>query len=329
MNRLLSKQTNDMITRIFNRFGTLMILIVMVLIMTCIKGTVFLSVTNLFNIMRQQSIIALIALGVMFCIITAGIDISSGAVIALCGCVVASLAHPVAGDVTKGQFPLIVPILGGILTGGLCGMINGLFIAYGRVPPFIVTLGMMTATRGMALIISGGRPINGFTSSFDFIGRGSWFGVPVPICILAIGTFIMYFILHRSKFGIYVYAIGGNVNAATVSGIKVKPVTVMVYVLAGMFTGLASLILTSRTLAGNPGTGQGYEMDAITGAVIGGVSFSGGVGRVVNTLIGAFIMGVLTNSMTMLQIEPYVQMVVRGLVIVFAVLIDARKNRRS
>jgi ribose/xylose/arabinose/galactoside ABC-type transport system permease subunit len=329
MNKLLSKQTNDVMTGVLNRFGTLMILLVMLLIMTCIKGTSFLSVANLFNIIRQQSIIALISLGVMFCIITAGIDISSGSVIAFCGCVVASLAHPVAGDVTKGQFPLIVPILGGILTGALCGLINGLFIAYGRVPPFIVTLGMMTTTRGMALIISGGRPINGFTSSFDFIGRGSWLGIPVPIYILAAGTVIMFFILHRSKFGVYVYAIGGNINAANVSGIKVRPVTVMVYVLAGMFTGIASLILTSRTLAGNPGTGQGYEMDAITGAVIGGVSFSGGVGRVINTLIGAFIMGVLTNSMTMLRIEPYIQMVVRGLVIVFAVLIDARKHRRT
>ena len=313
----------------FNRYGTVMILLVMMLIMTCLRGTTFLSFNNLFNIVRQQSIIGLISLGVMLCIITAGIDISSGSVIALCSVVVASLAHPAAGDVSSGQFPLIVPILGGILVGALCGLTNGVFIAYGRVPPFIVTLGMMTATRGMALIIAKGRPIVGFTNAFNFIGRGSWLGIPVPIWILACGTAIMYLILHKSKFGVYVYAIGGNTNAAIVSGINVKRVTVMVYMLAGMFTGLASIILTSRTLAGNHGTGGGFEMDAITGAVIGGASFSGGVGRVINTLIGALIMGVLTNSMTMLQIEPYVQMVIRGLVIVFAVLIDARKHRRS
>jgi ribose/xylose/arabinose/galactoside ABC-type transport system permease subunit len=311
-----------------SKFGTLLILFTLILIMTVIKGTTFLSPNNLFNIVRQQSIIAIMSLGVMLTIITAGIDISGGSVVSLCGCVVALLAHPVPGNSDIGQYPLIVPILGGILAGGFCGLINGWFVAYGNVPPFIATLGMMTAARGMALIVSNGKPINGFTSAFEIIGRGRWIGIPVPIFILVGATIVMYFVLHRSKFGVYVYAIGGNEQAARVSGINVKRVKTFVYVIAGLFTGFASVILTSRTLAGNPSFGVSYEMDAITGAVIGGASFSGGVGKVVNTLTGAMIIGVLTNGMTMLKLDPNAQMIARGLVIVLAVLIDQRKNRR-
>ncbi|MGI6176282.1 MAG: ABC transporter permease [Christensenellales bacterium] len=315
--------------KFLSMYGTLLILIGMMAIMTILKGNMFLSWTNIFNIMRQQTAIALMALGVMLPIITAGTDLSGGSVIALCGVVAAMLAHPLTPDSAMGEYPFIVPVLAGILTGALCGLINGVAISYGNVPPFIATLGMMQAARGMTHIISNGKPVNGFTPAFETIGGGSWLGIPVPIYILLGATIIMYFILHRSKFGTYVYAIGGNELAAKVSGIRVGRNKTMVYVIAGAFTGLASLVLTSRSMAGNPAAGVTYEMDAITGAVLGGTSFSGGVGTTWGTLIGALIMGVLTNGMTMLQIDPNLQMIVKGAVIVIAVLIDERKNRKN
>lgn len=327
--KLLGEQKHQKITNTMEKFGTLFILLVLILIMTILKGDKFLSVNNFMNILRQQSIIGLMALGVMSTIITGGTDLSGGSVIALCSCVIASLAHPIELGSNIGEYPLFVPILAGILVGTLCGLINGVFVAYGNVPPFIATLGMMTAARGLALIISGGKPINGFTKTFEQIGGGSLLGIPIPIYILLLGTLLQYLYLHRSKYGTYVYAIGGNENAAIVSGINVKLHKAMVYAIAGAFTGVAAIVLTSRTLAGNPGYGSGYELDAITVAVIGGTSFSGGVGKVVNTLIATVIMGVLTNGMTMMKLDPYIQMIVRGGIIVFAVLLDERKNRKK
>jgi len=306
---------------IMDKYGTFVILLAMMLVMTLIKGTNFLSLGNLTNIMRQQSVIGIIALGVMLTIITGGTDLSGGSVLALCSCVIATFAH--------GDYPLIVPVMMGILVGAATGLVNGFFIAYGHVPPFIMTLGMMSAARGLALIVSNSKPINGFTDAFDAIGAESWFGIPIAVWLLIAMTVLFYFLLHKSKFGTYVYAIGGNQTAAKVSGINVKTILTIVYTIAGACTGLAALIMTSRTLAGNPSYGTAYEMDAITCCIIGGTSFTGGIGRAVNTTIGAFIMGVLTNGMTMLQIDPNSQQVIKGAVIVLAVLLDERKNRRS
>jgi len=323
------KLNKDKVQIFTDRFGTLLILLAMMLLMYLLKGNRFISATNLLNIVRQQSIITLMALGVMLTIITGGTDLSGGSVISLCSCVIALLAHPVEMGSNVGQYPLVIPLVTGVLTGAVCGLVNGIFISYGNVPPFIATLGMMTAARGMALIISNSKPINGFTKTFDAIGGGNLYGIPIPVFILLIGIVIMYLILHKSKFGTYVYAIGGNEVAANVSGIGVKRNKAIVYMLAGTFTGIGAIILTSRTMAGNPSSGTGYEMDAITGAIIGGTSFSGGVGRVVNTVIGALIMGVLTNGMTIMQIDPNLQMIVKGAVIVFAVLLDQMKTRKN
>ncbi len=325
----ISLLNKDGRSNFFEKFGTILILIGMALILFFLKED-FMSYKNITNIIRQQTPIMIMAIGVTLTIISGGIDVSGGAVIAFCSVVVATMAHP-AGHVSGiGPFPLIVPILAGIIVGAVCGFLNGLSISYGNVPPFIATLGMMSVARGGALIISNGKPINGFTEPFNYIGGGELFGVlPFPIVILIVIFIVAMLLLHKTKFGVYVFAIGSNEVAAVVSGIKVKRIKTMVYTFAGIFTGCAAVVLTSRILAGQPAVGNGYEMDAITGAVIGGASFSGGIGTIFGTIIGALIMGVLTNGMTMLQITPAVQMIVKGAVIVGAVLLDERKHRRN
>lgn len=318
--------TKDGRSRFFEKYGTILIFIVMVILMALIKPE-FLTYKNIINVIKQQTPIVIIALGVTFTIISGGIDISGGSIIALCSVVIAMLAHPVGDAAGPGQLPLIVTILAGIVVGGILGTISGLVISYSNVPPFIATLGMMTAARGLALIVSGGRPVSGFTKAFDFIGSGSVLGIPILIFILAFTFVISYILLHKTKFGIYVFAIGGNEMAAIVSGVKVKRNKTLVYMLAGSYCGIAAVALTSRILAGVPSVGGGYELSAITIAVIGGTSFSGGIGSIFGTIVGGGIVGVLNNGMTMLQIDPALQMVVKGAVIVGAVLLDERKHR--
>ncbi|MCF7945114.1 MAG: ABC transporter permease [Spirochaetia bacterium] len=309
--------------KFFEKYGTILILVIMIVFMTIIKPSFF-TFNNLTNIIRQQTPIAIMALGVTFTIISGGIDISGGSVIAM-SAVTLSVFAKVNPDGLA--LPLIIPILASIISAGLAGMLNGLVISYGRVPPFIATLGMMSIARGIALIISKGRPITGFTEAFDFIGGGSILGIHFPIFILILVYFIGFIILHLTKFGTYVFAIGSSQMAAEVSGINVRNIKMYIYTLSSIFTGIAAIILASRTLSGQPGVGQGWELDAITAVIIGGASFTGGIGTVFGTLIGALIMGVLINGMTILQIPPSVQMVVRGSVIVFAVLMDERKHK--
>lgn len=317
---ILSKDSR---AQFFEKYGTVLILLGMIVIMSFLKPE-FLTHSNLINIIRQQTPIAIIALGITFAIISGGIDISAGSVVAMCAVVVALCAKVDSAGVPK--YPLVITVLICLAVGGLAGTVNGLVISYGNVPPFIATLGMMSAARGVALIISDGRPVTGFSKEFDFIGGGSFLSIPVPLFILAVMFIVAYIILHKTKFGIYVYAIGSSELAAEVSGIKVKRVKTFIYTIVGLFTGVAAVVLASRTLSGQPAVGTGWELNAITAAVIGGSSLSGGIGTITGTFIGALIMGVLTNGMTMLRISPAMQMVVRGAVIVTAVLLDERKH---
>jgi ribose/xylose/arabinose/galactoside ABC-type transport system permease subunit len=312
---------------LFSKYLIVIILLGMVLIMSVLKSE-FLTLNNLLNIVKQNSSIIIIAVGVTMVIISGGIDVSSGSVLAFCGVVSASLAHPLGDSAVVGEYPLIIPVLVPILIGAGCGLICGLAISLGNIPPFIATLGMMSAARGAALLYTGAKPIQNFTSSYEFIGRGIILGIPVPILIVGLSFAIGFIILHKTKFGTYIYAIGSNEKAANVSGVNVKLNKSIVYTIAGAFTGVAAILLTSRTISGQPAAGQGYEMDAITGAIIGGTSFTGGIGTMFGTLIGALLMGVLNNGMTMLQIDPHLQQVVKGAVIIIAVMIDERKNLR-
>jgi len=281
----------------------------------------FLTVSNLLNVAEQATIIAIIAVGMTFVIITAGIDLSVGSVLAFAGVVMASVLHQ--------GVPLTVALLVGLGIGLLCGLVNGLLITIGRLPPFIATLGMMSVARGTALMFTEGRPVSGFSEGFRSLATGEVLGVPTPVIIMIVVYVTAYFILGRTKLGRYTYAIGGNEEAALLSGINVKLYKTLVYGLAGMLSGLAAILLTARLNSAQPIAGMNYELDAIAATVIGGTSLLGGEGTVLGTLIGALIMAVLRNGLNLLGVSSFIQQIVIGSVIIVAVLIDMALKRRG
>lgn len=281
----------------------------------------FLTVSNILNIAQQTSINAIIAVGLTFVILTAGIDLSVGSIMAFAGVVMAS--------VLQADLPVYIAIIVGLLVGGLCGIVNGLFISYGKLPPFISTLGMMSVARGAALLFTDGRPISGFSSDFRFIATGEIFRIPVPVIIMIVVYLLAHFILTRTKLGRYTYAIGGNEEAALLSGINVKVIKTAIYGLCGMLSGLAAILLTSRLNSAQPIAGIMYELDAIAATVIGGTSLVGGEGKISGTLIGALIMGVLRNGLNLLGVSSFIQQIVIGSVIILAVLIDMVIKKRK
>ena len=311
------KQT---LSKIFSKYGILLIFIAMCIFMS-LMSPAFLKTRNLINIVRQMSVIGIVAMGVTMVIITTGIDLSSGSVIALTSVTVASFAHP-------GQ-NIFIAILLGLAVGALAGCINGTISAKGKIPPFISTLGMMTAARGLALLLSNGRPIGDLSKSFIYIGQGDIAGLPIPIIIFAIVGIISHFLLSSTKFGNYTYAIGGNEQAARICGINVDKYKILIFTYAGTLSALAGIILTARVTAGQPSMGVGYELDAIASAVIGGTSLSGGIGKITGTIIGALIIGVLNNGLDLLNVSSYWQQILKGAIIVGAVLLDARKNKKK
>ncbi|MEO6285631.1 MAG: ABC transporter permease [Dyadobacter sp.] len=276
----------------------------------------FFTVPNLMIIGTQVSINALLAFGVTFVIITGGIDLSLGSMVAVAGVVAALFAHP-------DTYPLIVPLLAAITAGLLFGAFNGLVITKSKVPPFIVTLGTMTIGRGLALILSKGRPISNLSDSFNFIGGGNIFGIPFPIIILVIAFIVCSVILNKTILGRYMYAVGGNEQAARASGIRVSSVKMWVYTLCGILSALGGILLTSRITTGQPNSGAGFELDAIAAAIIGGTSTSGGTGTMAGTLIGALLIGVISNSLDLLNVTSYYQQVVMGVIIIGAVVLDS------
>lgn len=300
----------------------------------------FLQPRNLLNIVRQISVMGLIAIGVTMVIITTGIDLSSGSVLALAAVVAASLAQSTDWASAKYpglDLPVIVPILAALAIGAVCGSINGWLIARFKIPAFIATLGMMTIARGFALIYSD-RPVSGLTDTYNFIGQGELLkilpipdqpplGIPIPIIILAVVAVGAHIMLNSTRFGRHIYAIGGNEQAARISGLNVGRIKIGVYMIAGLLSGLAGLVLSSRIGSGQPGLGVGYELDAIAAAVIGGTSLSGGIGTIWGTIVGALIIGVLNNGLDLLNVSAYWQTIVKGSIIVIAVIIDERKNR--
>lgn len=281
----------------------------------------FLTISNLLNVAEQATIIAIIAVGMTFVIITAGIDLSVGSVLAFSGVVMASALH-------QGVF-LPLGLIAGLGAGLFCGLVNGLLITVGRLPPFIATLGMMSVARGTALMFTEGRPISGFSEGFRSLATGEVLRVPTPVIIMVAVYVIAHFVLKRTKVGRYTYAIGGNEEAALLSGISVRSYKTIVYGLAGMLSGLAAILLTARLNSAQPIAGMMYELDAIAATVIGGTSLMGGEGTVVGTLIGALIMAVLRNGLNLLGVSSFIQQVVIGSVIILAVLIDMALKRRG
>ncbi|GIP55025.1 MULTISPECIES: ABC transporter permease subunit [Paenibacillus] len=307
------------LSQITQKLGPLLGLAILIIIVSILNPS-FLEPLNILNLLRQVSINALIAFGMTFVILTGGIDLSVGSILALSSAFVANMM--VSG------FDPIFAIIVGCLLGGVMGMVNGLLITQGKMAPFIATLATMTIFRGLTLVYTNGNPITGLGDSmtFQLFGRGYQFGIPVPAITMIITFAILWVVLHKTSFGRKTYAIGGNEKAAIVSGIKVSRVKIMIYTLAGLMSALAGAILTSRLNSAQPTAGTSYELDAIAAVVLGGTSLSGGRGRIVGTLIGALIIGTLNNGLNMLGVSSFYQMVVKGIVILIAVLIDRKKS---
>jgi ribose transport system permease protein len=279
----------------------------------------FLTSNNLTNVARQVSINAIIAVGMTCAILTGGIDLSVGPVMALSGTVAAGLM--IAG------IPVPLALLAGVAIGGVFGAINGACIAWARMPPIIVTLATMGIARGLALIYTGGYPISGLPEWFSFFGRGSIAGIQVPILIMVLVYIVAWVILNHMSFGRHVYAIGGNEEAARLSGIRVSRTKLLVYVISGITAAIAGLVLTSRLMSGQPNSGVGFELDAIAAVVLGGAAISGGKGAIIGTLVGAMMLGVLNNGLNLMGVSPYVQNVIKGGIILVAIYISSGKRK--
>lgn len=276
----------------------------------------------------QVSVIGIIAIGVTQVIITGGIDLSSGSVVAMSAMIAACFAQSSSwASALYPQFtdlPAFIPILIGILVGLAAGLINGALIAFTKIPPFIATLGMMVSARGVAKWITKGQPVSGFTDQFSFIGSGWW-----PVVIFLVLAVVFHIVLRYTRYGKYTYAIGANVQAARVSGINVDRHLIKVYAIAGALAGLAGVITAARALTAQSAMGLSYELDAIAAAVIGGTSLSGGVGRIPGTVIGTLILGVMLSGFTFLRLDAYYQEIVKGIIVVVAVVIDVYRQKNK
>lgn len=300
--------------------GPIIALIVLMVFVTILNPS-FIKPSNLVNLLRQVSVNALIAFGMSFVILTGGIDLSVGSVLALTSAIFAGLL--------KMGIPPILGVLFALAIGSFLGAINGVLITKGKMAPFIATLATMTIFRGLTLVYTGGNPITNFSNAFSykFIGRGYVLGVPWPVILMVVFFAIAFIILNKTPFGRKTYAIGGNEKASFISGIKTDAVKVKIYAISGFLATLAGLILTSRLNSAQPTAGTAYEMDAIAAVVLGGISMSGGKGSIAGTLVGALILGTLNNGLNMLGVSSFYQQIVKGIVILIAVLIDRKRNK--
>lgn len=280
----------------------------------------FLTGTNLASVIRQTAVINIMALGMTLVIVSGGIDLSVGSILAFAG-VLGTMTMVETGSVPLG-------ILAGVLCGALWGCANGLMIASLRIPPFIVTLGTLGIVRGLTLVISGGLPVVGLPKEHGFLGEGTIGPAPFVLVVLVLCAVITHFALHGTKLGRYTYAIGSNESAAVYAGIPVARYKVAIYAICGLLSGLAGMIETSRLMTGQPTAGVSYELQVIAAVVIGGGSLTGGEGTVIGTLIGAFIMGLLSNGSDLLGVNPYWQQVIIGAIIILAVALDEARKRR-
>ncbi|ADF37786.1 ribose ABC transporter permease RbsC [Priestia megaterium] len=313
------KENQNRVDNVMQKLGPLLGLFILIVIVSILNPS-FLEPLNILNLLRQVAINALIAFGMTFVILTGGIDLSVGSILALSSALM-------AGMIVSGVDPILAILIGCVL-GAVMGMINGLLITKGKMAPFIATLATMTIFRGLTLVYTDGNPITGLGENYYFqlFGRGYFLGIPVPAITMVLAFAVLWVILHKTPFGRRTYAIGGNEKAAFISGIKVPKVKVMIYSLAGLLAALSGAILTSRLNSAQPTAGTSYELDAIAAVVLGGTSLSGGRGRIVGTLIGALIIGTLNNGLNLLGVSSFYQMVVKGIVILIAVLIDRKKS---
>ncbi|MGX2969571.1 ABC transporter permease [Ursidibacter sp. B-7004-1] len=311
--------------------------LVLLVIFFSVTNEYFFTSNNIMTVGLQTSTIALIGIGATCVILTGGIDLSTGSVVALSGVAAAMIVN--AG------VPVPIGMVLGILVGGICGLINGILVTRMKLPPFIATLGMMMVARGLALYVTNAAPVSGMPESFAALGNGALFkiveegqnglpkvvfaGIPYPVIIMIFITVLFTFALTKLKVGRYIYAIGSNEEAARLSGIKTNVIKIYAYVASGLLSGLTGVILASRLVTAQPNGGVSYELDAIASAVVGGTSLMGGVGTIPGTLIGSFIIGVLRNGLNMNGVSSFVQMIVIGLVIIVAVSLDQLRQSKK
>ncbi|MDD2173720.1 ABC transporter permease [Glaesserella parasuis] len=311
--------------------------LILLVIFFSVTNDYFFTSNNIMTVGLQTSTIALIGIGATCVILTGGIDLSTGSVVALSGVAAAMIVN--AG------VPVPIGMVLGILVGGACGLTNGILVTQMKLPPFIATLGMMMVARGLALYVTNAAPVSGMPESFAVLGNGALFkiveegpnglpkvvftGIPYPVIIMIFITVLFTFALTKLKVGRYIYAIGSNEEAARLSGIKTNVVKIYAYVASGLLSGLTGVILASRLVTAQPNGGVAYELDAIASAVVGGTSLMGGVGTIPGTLIGSFIIGVLRNGLNMNGVSSFVQMIVIGLVIIVAVSLDQLRQSKK
>ncbi len=298
------------------KYGILIVLIVMWILLLAVSPT-FRTVTNAVNILRQVSVNGIIAIGMTFVIMTGGIDLTVGSLVAVVGVVTGSI-------LVQNPQNVVLAVLAGIVVCALFGAMNGFFAAYMGVPPFVATLAGQTIARGFAYVYSDGKPYTLASDGFSVIGKGM-----APIIIFIVILVLCHIILSKMKFGRYIYASGGNPKAAEASGVRVKYVLMKVYILSAVLSGIAGIVLASRTNSGQPAVGTGYETDAIAAAVIGGTSMTGGTGTIPGTLIGILIIGTLNNGLNLLDVSSYWQQIIKGLIILGAVCFDIISKKVS
>ena len=311
-----SAQKKQAMKNMVSKYGSLAALFLMIVVMTEIKPR-FINPTNLRNILRLASINGLLAIGMTFVCLTGGIDLSVGAVMGCAGMYSAYFAQEVM------NLPWFVGVAVGLAMGLAIGLFNGICVAYLKVPAFVGTLGSMSIAKGLTFILTNAKPIPKLSASFKYLGGGMIGGfLPIPIIIFGVILFICFLLLYNTRYGRYVFAVGGNQKAARVSGINVKIVTASVYLLSGFLAALAGIIMTARVTSGVTSTGDGYETDAIAMVVIGGTSLAGGKGRLWGTIVGILLMVCLSNGLDMLGVNAYIQMIVKGFVVIAAVMLD-------
>lgn len=317
---------------ILKKYGIVFVLALMIVVIS-LRQPEFLSTVNIFNVLTQSSIFGIMAIGLTFVIISRGIDLSVGSVLALSGVVMASVSQVsgAAGKLFPGipMMPLAASLAAALVIGGLCGAFDGWLVAKTSIPPFIATLGMMNIARGLALIYTGGKPVSNLNPSFGAIGGNAFGFLPVPVIIWIVVVVIAWVLLNNTSFGKSVFAIGANSSAAEVSGIHVSRNLILIYMISGLMAGLAAFVFAGRTLSIHPGAATGYELTAIAATTIGGTSQTGGIGTIWGAVVGTLVLGVLQNGLTLMGVHAYWQQVIEGTIIVVAVIVDMRKNARK
>ena len=325
-----AEATHNRAAAIIKKYGIILVLLLMVIGLSIFQPA-FRTMPNVVNILNQTAIFGIMAVGLTFVIISGGIDLSVGSILAFSGVIMGSMSqvegamNPIWPNI--GPFPFLLCLLAALAIGTSCGAVSGSLISRARIPPFIATLGMMVVARGLALVVTGGRPVSGLNPGFAVIGSRIFNNnIPVPviiyICVIAAG----WILLNNTKFGKSVYALGSNRAAAEVSGINVKATLTKVYMLSGFLAALAAIVFSARTLSAHPGAATGFELTAIAATTIGGTSHSGGIGTMWGAVVGALILAVLRNGLTLLGVHPHWQGITEGVIIVVAVVIDMRKN---